>query len=71
MSAEEFSLKPIERNSAMWLRLAEHLTARLNTHRAVNDSPKSEIETATLRGRIAELKAILSLGDVPDDGDEE
>ena len=46
-----------------WAKLEEHLKDRLAMLRAKNDAPMSEAETATLRGRIAEVKALLSLGD--------
>lgn len=52
-----------EKLTPLWAALEGHLKARLATLRAKNDAPMSEAETAVLRGRIAEVKAFLSLGD--------
>lgn len=61
--AADFALTDTERNSALWLRLSEHLRDRLAQHRARNDNAQPLEDTAALRGRIAEVKAILSLND--------
>ena len=55
-------LTPQDRQSASWLKLKERYEARLATLRAQNDSELDERKTARLRGRIAEVKAFLSLG---------
>jgi hypothetical protein len=57
-----FALTSSERNSALWLRLDRYWKDRLDRLRAQNDGDKSDIETANLRGRIAELKTIVALG---------
>lgn len=49
--------------SALWLRLHAHLTGRLASLRAQNDGDFSPEDTSKLRGRIAELKAILALAE--------
>jgi len=50
-----------EKLSAVWQKLEPHLKERLTTLRAQNDGELDELSTARLRGRIAELKLILSL----------
>lgn len=50
------------------MKLEKYLQERLAIHRRQNDDPgglESEIMTARRRGRIAELKEILALGDKP------
>ena len=54
-----------ERNSALWRKLRKNLEQRLDTLRAQNDGDKDERATAMLRGRIAEVKTLLTLGDDP------
>jgi len=45
-----------------WERLAAHMHARIATHRESNDRPQNtELQTAIVRGRIAELKELLAL----------
>lgn len=51
-----------ERRSALWAKLSDHFEYRLSEMRKQNDSDKSDTDTANLRGRIAELKLIISLG---------
>jgi hypothetical protein len=53
-------------HSETWIKLRKHLEVRLDELRRSNDSRNlGEIETAHLRGRIAEVAYILSL-DEPD-----
>ena len=54
-----------DRHSPLWLKLKRELEARLATLRAQNDGDKDERSTAMLRGRIAELKILLALGNEP------
>lgn len=60
-----------DRNSAVWQKLKPYLESRLEMLRQQNDGNRTEAQTAKLRGRIAEIKAILSLGtdkpQVPDE----
>lgn len=56
-----FKLSLEDRESLVWKRLMTHFGERLEVLRTQNDGDKSEAETAKLRGRIAELKAILAL----------
>lgn len=55
-------LSEIERNSAVWQKLARHIEDRLSKLRAKNDRDHDERKTARLRGGIGELKYLLSLG---------
>jgi hypothetical protein len=55
-------LTPADRQSAVWLKLKEHYTKRLNTLREQNDGNLDLEATAKIRGRIAEAKQFLALG---------
>lgn len=55
-----------EKNSPIWQKLKEEFSRRLIQLREENDRPLTEVETAKVRGRIAELKRIVSLGDLKD-----
>lgn len=48
-------------NSPTWKRIKEHYEARLLRLRIKNDVSRSEVETARLRGQIAEIKTLLDL----------
>lgn len=50
-----------ERNSPLWRKLLSHYEERLDSLRLQNDGEKDSLETANLRGRIAECKALISL----------
>lgn len=65
MSAGRFELAGHERTSPVWLRLSKHMEARLSELRAMNDAHLPAERTADIRGRIAMLKELLSLGDEP------
>lgn len=56
-------LSDIERKSAVWLKLKAHLEERLENHRSKNDGDLSGDLTAKTRGRIAEIKELLKLGE--------
>lgn len=60
---ERFMLAPHERNSALWQRLIKHCNQRLEDLRLQNDGDRDDQQTAKLRGRIAEVKAIIALAD--------
>jgi len=47
--------------TAVWLKIEAHCHHRMAVHRKQNDGDLDEKETASLRGRIKELKYILSL----------
>ena len=55
-------LNDLDKNSAVWLKLEQYLTARLQMLRERNDKNKNEVETAILRGSIKEVKNFISLG---------
>ena len=50
-----------ERRTPMWFRIMEHMKERLEYLRVQNEGDKSEVQTAKIRGQIAELKAIMAL----------
>lgn len=50
-----------EASSAVWMKIREHLEERLALLRAKNDDSKPVDETEKLRGRIREVKYLLSL----------
>ena len=55
-----------ERNSGTWQSVKAHLERMLAKKRTENDNPKlTDVETATLRGHIQLLKAMLALGSKP------
>lgn len=62
---ESFRLNPSDKASPLWRALAGYYTDRLAMLRAQNDAPKSAEDTASLRGRIIEVKALLALEDDP------
>ena len=62
---EKFTLLPHEKNSPLWRRFEDFMNARLAIHRTQNDGDKDPIKTAHLRGRIAEAKFVLTLGNDP------
>ena len=55
-----------ERMSGAWKSVRLHLDRLLSKRRLENDNSKlTDVETATLRGHISCLKAILALGNEP------
>jgi hypothetical protein len=58
----QFRLELNDRHSPTWAKLRRHLEARITELRRQNDSDADPMKTAKLRGRIAELKGLLSLG---------
>lgn len=62
---EKFKLSDGERNHPLWLRLEAHMKERLEQLRVQNDKPQSELDTAALRGQIAEMKRFINLGKPP------
>ena len=62
----DFYLTDEERTSATWQSVQAHLERMLAKKRIENDNPKlTDVETATLRGHIDCLKAMLALGRTP------
>ena len=63
---EDSFLATEERTSPVWLSLKDRLEKKLAELRLQNDHPKlTDVETATLRGHIQCLKAVLALGNEP------
>lgn len=52
-----------ESQTAVWLKLETYFKEQLESLRCQNDGDLNELDTAKLRGRVATLKAILSLAD--------
>lgn len=59
--AERLVLTPMERQSPLWRELMAHFEQRLNHLRIQNEGPLDPINTANLRGRVAEIKALMGL----------
>jgi hypothetical protein len=58
----ELELTHADRNSVLMAKLVRHLAARLESHRRKNDGENlDQVQTASLRGRIAELKQLQNL----------
>jgi hypothetical protein len=55
-------LTPIEAQSAAWLRLRDYMNERLHALRCQNDGDLTMEQTIKLRGRAAQLKELLALG---------
>ena len=54
-----------EKKSPVWEKLKSHIEARMTTHRSRLEGDLSELETAKLRGKLAECREILKIGDDP------
>jgi len=63
MAQRERVLSDIECDSAVWLKVLAYMEARLESQRARNDGNHDERKTARLRGSIAELKHLITIGD--------
>ena len=61
MTEPKFKPTKQERMSPLWGALVKHLETRLTTLRTENDRDLDVTGTASHRGRIAEIKALLSL----------
>lgn len=58
----QLKLEEHEINSPLWQKLKKHYETKLDSLRAANDGDSTEIQTARRRGRIQEIKNILSAG---------
>lgn len=58
---ERFFLTPQERMDPLWRKLSAWMSEELDKRRERNDEGMTEFQTATLRGEIKLLKAILKL----------
>jgi len=61
MADPKLKLTPLERDSAVWRKIKKYVEDRLVEMRERNDGNHSDIKTAQLRGRIAELKNLAGL----------
>jgi len=52
-----------EVSNPVWLKLKQELERQLKAAREQNDAQLDEIETAALRGKIANLKRVLAIGE--------
>lgn len=66
----QFKLEEHEINSPLWQKLKKHYESKLDSLRISNDSDSAELQTARRRGRIQEIKNILSSG-IPEQAEEE
>ena len=60
--SHEPTLTEMDRHSATWKKLQAHYEDRLAKLRVENDGRLNADDTARLRGRIHECKALLALG---------
>jgi len=58
-------LTELDVHSSLWTKIRSELESRLETLRKENDGSLSHDETQKLRGRIAEVKTILSWAVTP------
>jgi hypothetical protein len=63
----ELALTDADRNTAAWLKIRAHLQQRLDALRRMNDNELSVEKTATLRGKIQEIKELIAAGEAQDD----
>lgn len=61
MSAKPFVLNVQELQSPVWVKLRDHLNERLDYLRKQNDCVMTEQATASLRGQILQVKALLAI----------
>lgn len=62
----DLHLTNAERNTSAWLRIRDHLEARMAAHRRMNDNDLSPEKTAALRGAIREIQHLLAAGETQD-----
>ncbi len=65
MKPERFRVAPHERTNPLWVSLERHMRKSLAELRALNDTSLPPDRTEHIRGRIAQLKALLALADEP------
>ena len=62
---ERFALSEADKVSPTWLRIKKHLQARVEALRNELEQDLPEERTAKVRGRLAEVKSLLSLDKYP------
>lgn len=60
-ASERIILSKMDKQSATWQTIMQYLEQRLAKLRAMNDIIMPEQNTATIRGQIAEVKAMMNL----------
>lgn len=60
-----FRVEAHEQTTPLWRALRDHYEQKLAALRIQNDSRLNAEDTARLRGRIEEVKALLALSDPP------
>lgn len=58
---ENIALTDADLQSAAWIKIKAKCEARIKSLRRQNDGDKDPIETAKIRGRIAEVKKLLAM----------
>ena len=61
-----FRLTAQERDSALWKKLKDEVEHEIDIMRRQNDGDKDVLETAKLRGKIAQAKRFLGYEGTPD-----
>ena len=61
----QFALSYEEKRSPLWKKLCAHWETRLESLHSQNEGDKTDIETAKLRGRMAELRLNMALNKEP------
>ena len=59
-------LDRVETQSALWQKLRKDFEYRIDSLRRENDANLDAVQTASKRGRIAQLKELLALGEPPE-----
>jgi len=60
---DQFALSDGEKHHPLWLRLVEHFYEKIDTAHARLEGEISEQLTATLRGQIKTLRALIALSE--------
>ena len=58
---EKLKLSVADRANPLWVRLMDHFNQRIAKLRSDNDCDLDAEQTAKMRGRISEIKALMSL----------
>ena len=56
------TLSDIERHSALWKKISEHINEQIDIARKKNDGELSDTQTARLRGKLQAYKELVALG---------
>lgn len=61
--AHAFKLDHEQLNSTAWMSIKSHIQGRISDLRISNDANLDLVATSNVRGRIAELKKLLEIGE--------